>query len=732
MQKILYSFFLGLASLVIFFIIYLSTFGIETSKFNNIIINEIKKKDQNIQLSLGKIKVKFDIQKIQIYLSTVEPNIIYQNIKIPIVEINLYTKIISILKSKNEINQATIDFKNFKINDIQQLAARIKPSNFKTYLLNNLDDGEFEKVFVDLKFGDNLNINDFKLNGSVKKVKVKSSNDILFKDVSFNFISDQKLTLINSLNAKYQDITITNGSFNLKRNQKIDIEGKFNTQFVINENSIKKLFTKSNLKFLDKLKLDAEGSLLHNFTIKINENLKLVDYDYNASGSISESQIILKDSFKNEFIDKPIKKFSSSNINLTINLNKKKDNLIIIDGLYNLGGLENKKFKISHDFNKKNPKYFIDFDLAENFYLKIINFKSNIVNKSNIKSELSFMNNNITLNNLKFTENKNLIYINGLKLNSNKELASISEVEIKTFYKDKLNNNFKISFKKKISITGSHYDATYLLNHLTSESKNNTFKKYTKDIEIKLKSIITKSQIPLNNFNLIGKIKNGKLEKLSSKGEFSNKEYLDITLKKDENNKKILEIYSDLPKAILGDYKFFEGINKGKLLYNLVYDDTGSASKMTIENFKVVKAPAFAKLLTLADLGGIADLLSGEGMSFDILEIYMKSDSNVNTVEEILVLGPSLSILMDGYIEKKSGLISLSGTLVPAKTLNSLISKIPVVGNILVGQKVGEGIFGVSFKIKGLPGKTKTTVNPVKTLTPRFITRALEKMKKDD
>jgi hypothetical protein len=87
---------------------------------------------------------------------------------------------------------------------------------------------------------------------------------------------------------------------------------------------------------------------------------------------------------------------------------------------------------------------------------------------------------------------------------------------------------------------------------------------------------------------------------------------------------------------------------------------------------------------------------------------------------------------MDGYIEKKSGLTSLSGTLVPAKTLNNLISKIPIVGSILVGEKVGEGVFGVSFKMKGLPGKIKTTVNPVKTLTPRFITRALEKLKKND
>ena len=63
--------------------------------------------------------------------------------------------------------------------------------------------------------------------------------------------------------------------------------------------------------------------------------------------------------------------------------------------------------------------------------------------------------------------------------------------------------------------------------------------------------------------------------------------------------------------------------------------------------------------------------------------------------------------------------------------MNSLVSKIPIVGNILVGSKVGEGVFGVSFKIKGMPGKIKTTVNPVKSITPRFIIRAIEKIKKN-
>ena len=58
------------------------------------------------------------------------------------------------------------------------------------------------------------------------------------------------------------------------------------------------------------------------------------------------------------------------------------------------------------------------------------------------------------------------------------------------------------------------------------------------------------------------------------------------------------------------------------------------------------------------------------------------------------------------------------------------IASIPIVGDILVGKKAGEGVVGVSFKMKGPPKDIRTTVNPIKTITPRFIVRAVEKMKK--
>ena len=77
-----------------------------------------------------------------------------------------------------------------------------------------------------------------------------------------------------------------------------------------------------------------------------------------------------------------------------------------------------------------------------------------------------------------------------------------------------------------------------------------------------------------------------------------------------------------------------------------------------------------------------------------------KSEKNGITIDEIYAIGPAISILMDGYYIEDE-LISLRGTLVPATTINKFVGSIPVLGKILVGNKTGEGVFGVSFKIKG-------------------------------
>ena len=106
----------------------------------------------------------------------------------------------------------------------------------------------------------------------------------------------------------------------------------------------------------------------------------------------------------------------------------------------------------------------------------------------------------------------------------------------------------------------------------------------------------------------------------------------------------------------------------------------------------------------------------------------MEKNKNFLKLNEIIALGPSMSVLIEGF-QDETGLTSLRGTIVPAKTLNKLLSKIPLIGNIIIPKDVGEGLFGISFKMKGPKGNIKKTINPIKTLTPRFIQKIVERNK---
>ena len=196
------------------------------------------------------------------------------------------------------------------------------------------------------------------------------------------------------------------------------------------------------------------------------------------------------------------------------------------------------------------------------------------------------------------------------------------------------------------------------------------------------------------------------------------------------NKEKITNLFIEEPAPFIKNYKFIKGFEKGNLSYGSIEKNNKTKSNLKIYDFKVKEVPLLAKLLTLASLKGIADLLTGEGIRFDEFEMDYNSNNSTTKINEMYAIGPAISILMEGYIEKDK-LTSLKGTLVPATTINKTISKIPLLGDILVGKKVGEGVFGVSFKIKGPPKDLKTSVNPIKTLTPRFITRTLEKLKKN-
>ncbi len=713
------SFFLIIISVITS---YLVLIGYETDRFNSVLESKITKNLANTKIDIDKIKVKINVKNISFFVTTEKPDIEYNNNKINIAKIDAYINLKSFIIGKPKINTLNITSNEIEVNEVKNIVKYSKPSNFKKFFLNEVEKGVI--LFnLDVNFKNN-SIKNYEINGYVKNF-FAGIYDVKLEKSSFIYQVKKDSSEIDNIRGFVNGFQINSGNLQFDNYELLDIKGNLNSDLNLNKKNLQKLF-KNNL-LQNSENLNISGKIKSSFNIKFDETFKVKDYQIKASGSINKSEIKFINSKKFLFIKDKIKKLNLEKTEFSLNFGKKIKNTLDIIGFYAFNDNTPKKFNFKNLRSLNAQKFLIDVDFANEINIPMLNFnsKNKIVN---IKTEFETKKDFINFKKFNLVEEKTKIHINNLFL-KNKKLIKFEDISVKTFNNNKLNNDFKVSFGNTIKVKGSKYDATNLTK-LFEQNNDNFLDNINKEVSINFKEISTKVSDKISNFNLIGNIQKGKFNKIVSKGEFKNDKYLDISLKVDENNnKKILEIYSDLPKPLLSNYKFFDGLIDGQLLILSSYDNKLSNTKLTIENFKVKDAPGLVKLLSLADFGGMVDAVSGEGLSFEKLEMSMEKKNQVLNLKELYAIGPSISILMEGYLDTKSGLVSLRGTMVPAKALNKFLSKLPIVGDIIIPKEIGEGLFGISFKMKGTPGKIKTTVNPIKTLTPRFIQKALKKTK---
>ena len=720
MKKIIINFFLIIFLILITTIITLSTVGIETSKFNKLISDKVSK-SKNINLELNTVKFKLDPKQLSLFLGTQNPKINYRDIFIPVQNIKVYIDFFSLVKSDPIIKKINLGLKELDITQLNKLSSVIKPSNFKSLLNNKIKEGKLVSE-IEIFLDESGLLKDFIAKGTVKNLKAELVNDINLTKTDLSFFADKNDILIKNIFGNIENIKILEGDIKLNLEKGIKINSNFNSKISLDKNFLNKY-----IKFLKKYNFthkikSLKADFNNNFNIDFDSTYKVINYNYNISGLIEEGNFELSKPIKNGFLNEEIKDIYLSNLQIKTLLSPNKIK-INGDGKYSFNNSNFFKINLENNISKDLLNFKSSFDYGNSFKLDLINYSKPKKAVANFFIDFEKKNKDIKINKLNFKEGKNIIRIKDLSLKENK-FSSFKELEVETS-----NNKFLVQKNKKILIKGSKFDATNLAKFISGKSDVNKFKDVNSEIEVDFANITVPMSEKLKNFRLIGEIEKGKFVKISSKGDFSGNNFLDISLKKDKNSKiKYLEIYSDLTRPLLTEYSFFKGLSGGKLLFTSIIDESKSKSNLKIENFKVVNAPGVIKLLSLADLGGLVDLAEGEGLSFDVLEIDMEKSNDFLKLNEILALGPSMSVLMEGY-QDKSGLTSLRGTLVPAKTLNKMISKIPVIGNIVIPKEIGEGLFGISFKMKGPKNKIKTTINPIRTITPRFIQKIIDRNK---
>ena len=712
---------------------YLSVFGVKTKKFNQKIKNEITTVNKKLDFKLNEVKFILNPINFSINVKTFGTNIVVDNHSIELESVKTKISLKSLLIKEFSIDNLQISTKRVKLKDIILLTRSFKNSP-ELFLLNKIIKDGYLIADINLNFDINGKIkDDYKIKGFIKNGKLDVLNRIELKNLSLFFQLTEKKLFLEEINTVINDFKISSAKLNIKEKKNLfEVSGNFLTD---KKNDYLQLLKELNMTYLQKLdikNIDIQSN--NNFSFTINKKLKIKNL-------IIKSEIDLgllkyknnKLNIRKYFPDfKELIEFKNHKIFFKYN-----NDQLEINGKGNLF-IEKKLEKLSYKINKKNNEFSFDtnLDISKNqILIDIFDYKK----KKNLKSTISLKgiykkNKKIEFNSILFIENNNQFLIKNLILNKDFKVTNLDLVDFSFINLNKIKNQITLLKKNNnYQLQGSSYDATKIINLIFKESSGKSFSNFLENFNTNLKIDIDKvfldNEYSVNSFKGEIFLVKSEIDKLSVFASFDKDKKLTITIN-NRDNEKITTLFSDYARPFVKRYKFIKGFEEGSLDFNSTKKNNTTSGILKIYSFKLQELPALTKLLTLASLQGIADLLSGEGIRFNDFEMRFINKDKLMTIEEIYAIGPAISILMDGYIETDK-LVSLRGTLVPATTINKAIGSIPILGDILVGKKTGEGVFGVSFKIKGPPNKLKTTVNPVKTLTPRFITRTLEKIKKD-
>ena len=366
MLKIISKVLLLILIIITILVSYLTFIGVKTESFNYLISENIKKIDKNLNIELNKVFLKLNPSNLSISIVTENPKLFSGKINLKIKKIKTEFSVLSYIKNEPPIKSINL---NSDINNIKSILKYIRlfKDNFRMMLASKfVQDGIIQTGMI-FNFDKKGKIkNDYLIEGHVKNLKIKYSENNLLTNFKFTLLNDQ-YSIINS-NTKFNN--------NLLESQLIKIK-KINKKNYLVEGDVKSTESKILTKDLDNLfpltkylkNKDLKISTSNRFKFNINDKLKTKKFNLSSNLIISDLDL----NFVNSKLDKTllVKKFIKLTNN-KINLN--------LDG--NPKNIKEAKFKINGNSNiiidDKNDQ--ISYEILQEDGIKKINTNIGLIN----------------------------------------------------------------------------------------------------------------------------------------------------------------------------------------------------------------------------------------------------------------------------------------------------------------------------------------------------------------
>ncbi len=538
-------------------------------------------------------------------------------------------------------------------------------------------------------------------NSNIPSKFIQSWGIIEIKRVVKNTKVKTLFVKLRDLKAKGFASNISTKEFTIFIKPKIALKGSFNAEL-----------SRNDTNYLINALMSKRADIVKNkVKIKANLNGELTDFSYKAE---------IKYTY-----------FANSNklpLNAYIKGNFNSPNLIVnslhINNNIEATGKMNMKtffFNVKLNFNDLNIKTLKAFALQE----KNMPIEKGIINGSvsvtgDLKQPLKKINGNLSLKSGYISKDINSINANAL---FNNDTAIIDNMSVKLF-KQTVYMQGKINYKNGISV-----DITSKTDNLTVDvNRINTGKNEKKRIYLKLPKIDLSASLIINNLY----IKDKNREKNTGKTEivfYNNPKTGFLKLKSKRTNITITRTNKHI-KVHIKDYSIFPFITKCNRKDNM-FELSADLNSQYIYKFGIDtlkgNVEVFAKngefknvsnALKIVSATNIFEIIFGKTKPQKDLP-YKKIIARLTLNKGVLktrqndiaaLYGDNLNIFAKGKYDIMKKYIDIYATFTTLRSINKLVSKIPVIGWIIGGKQ--KSFTGINFHIKGEIGK-KISVKPV-------------------
>ena len=167
---------------------------------------------------------------------------------------------------------------------------------------------------------------------------------------------------------------------------------------------------------------------------------------------------------------------------------------------------------------------------------------------------------------------------------------------------------------------------------------------------------------------------------------------------------------------------FYPNARGGVMNLEVNLDGQGAADRtgtLWARKFTVLGDPVVNEMVVNAEGVQTKQRRAGQRQQFefDLMRVPFSVGHGQFVVRDGVINGPFEGATLRGKVDFRAQTIDMGGTYVGGTGVLGALEPIPIIGPIVMGPR-GEGVFGITYAIKGSTAKPEVIVNPLSLITP--------------